>query len=268
MAMSNLGVRVLAAFVFVPALIGVMWLGGFAFHGLVLLITLGAVWEYFTVTGFKGDRPAFVFAVLVTMIFAVFVSLFPLKFLGPAVIAAMFFVMLWHLVFFGDMKTSIPRAGVMMLGVLYAGFLPTMLWHIRKLDNGTGWFLLLLGIVWLADTGAYFTGRAVGRHKMYPAVSPGKTWEGAVGGILSSIAGGFLAKALVLPNLTVWQVLLVSVPAGALGQAGDLCESLLKRSYGVKDSGRSIPGHGGVLDRFDAIFFAAPYIYCFARIVQ
>jgi phosphatidate cytidylyltransferase len=177
-------------------------------------------------------------------------------------------VSLWHLFFFGDMKTALSRAALMLFGVLYAGFLPTLLLHLRRLDDGQGWFLMLLAIVWLADTGAYFSGRALGKHKMYPAVSPGKSWEGAVGGLLSSVGGAFLCRALFLKGLTVPQVLLISVPAGILGQLGDLVESLIKRAYGVKDSGRSIPGHGGVLDRFDAIFFAAPYIYFIARVLH
>ena len=266
--MSNLAVRVLAAVIGVPAVLVVMWVGGPLFHALVMLITYGAAWEYFSITGFKQDRKSFIFAMLLTLSFSLVTTLIPLRYLGPAVVASTMGIFLWYLFSFGEMATVVSRAGIMLLGVVYAGFLPTLLLHLRNLPEGRGWFLMLLAIVWLADTGAYFTGRAFGRHKMYPAVSPGKSWEGAVGGLAASVGGAFLAKAFFLQFLTPVEILILAIPAGALGQMGDLCESLIKRAYGVKDSGHSIPGHGGVLDRFDAIFFAAPVVYFFARIIH
>ncbi|MFA6035204.1 MAG: phosphatidate cytidylyltransferase, partial [Myxococcota bacterium] len=206
MAMSNLAVRVIAACVFVPAFLGLMWLGGPAFYALVMLVTFGASWEYFTITGFRKDRWSFAFAVKIAMIVAVATTLLPLRYLGPALIAAMMAVALWHMLRFGDMPTAVSRAGVMFFGVVYAGVLPTMFWHLRVLPEGRGWVLMVLAIVWLADTGAYFTGRALGRHKMYSAVSPGKSWEGAVGGLASSVGGALLCRALFMPQLPVAEV--------------------------------------------------------------
>ena len=119
---------------------------------------------------------------------------------------------------------------------------------------------LLLGflVVFAGDTGAYFVGRAVGRHKLYEKISPKKTIEGAVGGLALSVLGAWAAKWTFLPELTGLQCLLVGAVGGAFGQVGDLVESLLKRASGVKDSGRLLPGHGGFLDRLDGFLFAAP----------
>ena len=270
MAMSNLAVRVTTAVIGVPAFLGILWFGGPVYNALVLMIVLGAALEYFTITGFReADRKDFMFGVSMAMAAALMTTtVLPPKFVGPVLIAAMIAIMLWHMLRFGDMKTVVSRSGVMFLGVVYAGILPTFFWHLRARPEGFGWVVMLLAVVWLSDTGAYFTGRAFGRHKMYPAVSPGKSWEGAVGGLVSSVGGAFLVRWLLMPSMPMVECVIIAVPAGVLGQAGDLCESLIKRAYGVKDSGRSIPGHGGILDRFDAIFFAAPFIYFIARIMH
>lgn len=122
-----------------------------------------------------------------------------------------------------------------------------------------GWFLFPMFVIWFGDTGAYFAGRAFGRHKLAPRLSPKKTWEGAVGGALASVAGGFVARAIFFDDMLVWQVILLALPGAVLGQIGDLAESLIKRSTGVKDSGTILGGHGGMLDRVDALVFAAPY---------
>lgn len=122
-----------------------------------------------------------------------------------------------------------------------------------------GWLLLPMFVIWAGDTGAYFSGRAFGKHKLAPVLSPKKTWEGAIGGTFASLVGGWIAATLMLPELALWQVVVLALPAAILGQVGDLAESALKRSTGVKDSGRILYGHGGVLDRVDALIFAGPW---------
>ena len=124
--------------------------------------------------------------------------------------------------------------------------------------------LLAIALTFGNDTGAYFAGRALGRHKLYPAVSPKKTVEGAVGGLVAGLVVMFVARATVVPWLTLRDCLLVAIPAAVVGPIGDLVESLIKRASGVKDSGRLIPGHGGVLDRIDALLFVAAWIYVYA----
>jgi phosphatidate cytidylyltransferase len=161
-----------------------------------------------------------------------------------------------------DRAAAHRRSAALGLGLAYTGLLPVFVALLHRTpERGPDLVILLLTIAFLGDTGAYVTGRAVGRHPLYPAVSPKKTKEGAVGGLLASAGAAALAHYWYLPELPLGPGLALAVVAGASGQAGDLCESLLKRAHGVKDSGRLLPGHGGMLDRIDALLFAAPVLY-------
>lgn len=130
-------------------------------------------------------------------------------------------------------------------------------------DDGPGFVLMTLMFAWLADTGGYFAGRFLGRHKLFPAVSPKKTWEGFVGAVAGAVAGGMLAHFWYLPSIPLSHALVLGLVAGPIGQLGDLAESLLKRSTAIKDSGTLIPGHGGMLDRVDALILVAPLVYIY-----
>jgi len=154
-------------------------------------------------------------------------------------------------------------------GIVYAGLLLTTLAELKRDgggDVGGHMVSFVLLVVWAGDTFAYFAGRFLGRHKLYPAVSPNKTWEGTFGGLLGSFAGGVVMKLAFLHHLSWLDVALLTIPGGALAQMGDLVESMIKRSTGVKDSGALIPGHGGVLDRIDAVLFFAPYVYLYFQV--
>ncbi|MFC1937244.1 phosphatidate cytidylyltransferase [Chloroflexota bacterium] len=148
-------------------------------------------------------------------------------------------------------------------GILYIGWLLSHMTALRGLDDGRNWVCFVFVITLVSDTTAYFAGRALGRHRLAPQVSPGKTWEGAIAGIFSAIIFSFLfimATPLRLP-LSYGQTILLGFLVSVFGQVGDLAESLLKRDMGVKDSGRMIPGHGGVLDRLDSIIFAGLVVH-------
>ncbi len=148
-------------------------------------------------------------------------------------------------------------------GILYVGWLLSYLVALRGLDAGRNWVFFALFVTWVSDTTAFFIGRRFGRHKMAPNISPGKTWEGAMGGILGAIIMSilfFTPTPFHLP-LIYWQAILLSVLVSIFGQVGDLVESLLKRSMGVKDSGKLMPGHGGILDRMDSVVFAGMVVY-------
>jgi phosphatidate cytidylyltransferase len=129
--------------------------------------------------------------------------------------------------------------------------------------NGGPALLTLFAVVWLGDTGAYFGGKSLGRHKLHPKVSPKKTMEGSLFGLLGSVGGAFLIDAVFGTPLSWHALLLAGLLGGAAEQIGDLCESVLKRSAGVKDSGKILPGHGGILDRIDGLLFAAPIVLYF-----
>ena len=187
--------------------------------------------------------------------------------LGP-LIAVVFCILapaLYYLFRFGNQQTVAPRMVATMAGIIYAGLLLTFL-ALAKRDfgpDGGAVVVLMLLIAWFGDTGGYFAGRFIGGKKLYEAVSPKKTWAGSIGGIAGSIGAAVLLKVLALDFLTWIDVLLIAIPGGMLGQMGDLAESLLKRSVGVKDSGALLPGHGGMLDRLDAVLFIAPYVYLY-----
>ncbi|HEY6007258.1 MAG TPA: phosphatidate cytidylyltransferase, partial [Geobacteraceae bacterium] len=132
---------------------------------------------------------------------------------------------------------------------------------------GSQWLFLLMTIVMAGDTGAYYVGSSLGRHKLYPVVSPNKSVEGSVGGLVGSTVGALVARWAFFPELAVVDCLATALLLGVLGQLGDLFESLLKRSFGVKDSGTIIPGHGGILDRLDSLLFAAPAALYYARFI-
>jgi phosphatidate cytidylyltransferase len=175
-------------------------------------------------------------------------------------------VALWYLFRFAEMATAAQRFAFSLSGIFYAGLL-TMCLALIKRDfpaYGGDIVLLVLLVAWLGDTGAYFAGRFLGKRKLYEAVSPKKTWAGAIGGVFASIIGAVVIKTARLDEVMTWlDVVLVAVPGAALGQLGDLAESMLKRSTGIKDSGALLPGHGGMLDRFDAVLFVGPYVYVF-----
>jgi phosphatidate cytidylyltransferase len=132
---------------------------------------------------------------------------------------------------------------------------------LAMLPGGNSGLLLLFAVVWLGDTAAYFGGKSLGRRKLYARVSPKKTLEGSFFGLLGSVLGAFLVDAVWGTPLSWYWLVVAGVAGGVAEQAGDLCESLLKRSAGIKDSGSILPGHGGMLDRIDGLLFGAPVIY-------
>jgi phosphatidate cytidylyltransferase len=171
-------------------------------------------------------------------------------------------VPLWRL---GRIEDSALRIMAGIAGPLYIGALLTTLAIMRRDQgsNGPGFILLTLMLSWWGDTGGYFAGRYLGKTKLYEAVSPKKTREGFFGSIGGALAGALLAHFWYLPRLPLLDAILLAVFCGALGQLGDLVESLLKRSTGIKDSGWIVPGHGGILDRIDALLIVSPLVYLY-----
>jgi phosphatidate cytidylyltransferase len=144
----------------------------------------------------------------------------------------------------------------------------TALSALRSSSNGLEWVACALIVTWANDTFAYFAGRLFGRRKLYPAVSPNKTWEGFAGGLFGSVLGMVVAKLTFFSPLTWVDAVVVGLAGGVLGPIGDLCESMLKRAYQVKDSGKILPGHGGLLDRIDALLFNAPMVFLYATVIR
>lgn len=160
----------------------------------------------------------------------------------------------------------IPRAvAVVTLSWLYCGLLVAALVGLR-LKFGVGWVILAFVTTWANDTAAYFAGHSFGRHKLFERISPKKTWEGFAGGVAGSVVGALATRWLLLAGeLTPGAAVIIGLGAAVLGPLGDLAESMIKRAAGVKDSSRIIPGHGGLLDRIDALLFVGPWIYVCAQ---
>jgi phosphatidate cytidylyltransferase len=160
-----------------------------------------------------------------------------------------------------DLSSTISKMGIALFGILFIGFLLGYVSLIRNMPDGRIWVLFLIITVWAGDIFALLVGSFLGRHKLYPKISPNKTFEGLGGAVLGSIIVAFAFSWLFIPNLEIGSCTLLAIGLGILGQLGDFTESMVKRSAQVKDSGNLIPGHGGMLDRLDSFLFSAPFLH-------
>lgn len=179
----------------------------------------------------------------------------PLLVLTLLILATLFMIISNHLV------KAIADLSITFFGIFYIAFLLSHIILIRNQVEGREWVLFLILTVWAGDIIALFSGTLFGKHKLYPKISPNKTYEGLLGAIMGSVVIGLVFASFFLPSLDKGTCLLVTGGIGILGQLGDFTESMLKRSAQVKDSGGLLPGHGGILDRIDSFLFAAPFLY-------
>lgn len=267
---SNLTVRLLTAAVAIPLLLAVIFLAPpWATFALVSAAGFLVTWEYCSITYADEHRVGKIVASLISVAIAAVLYFVPALF-GQVLSGGFLAVFLLFLFTYSDQKRASHQIASSLVGILYGGVvLSTLSLLVRDAGiTGPYWILLVMVVVWSSDTGAYFAGRAFGKHKLYEAVSPNKTIEGAVGGVAGSLLGAFLCNYLFALDaawepMLIWQVLLLVIPANILSQVGDLAESLIKRAHDVKDSGTVIPGHGGMLDRLDGLIFASPWFYIF-----
>lgn len=267
--------RVAFAAVAIPLLVAVVWAGGWWLTLLLSLVAVLGVREVYRFAHQKGTHP---FEGL-GMLAAAVVPMLAWWVLGPAQWDLVPYLLFAPLGLLGLLVVALairgpdqhPMASVAItwFGVAYAAVLPTFLLVIRHAGGqgerswtGVATAFFPLVIVWTCDTAAMFAGKYLGGPKLAPVVSPGKTWSGTIAGALTAVAIAPAFDALVLRpqgvRLELWQVLLFGAVLGIVGQVGDLAESLLKREAGMKDSSDLIPGHGGVLDRFDSLYFVLP----------
>jgi phosphatidate cytidylyltransferase len=266
---KNLVIRIVSAVVLLPCVLFLLWKGGVYSAILLGLAAAACASEYYTIT-LKGLSPA----AWVGIVLAGALPFLPLR--GPENVGQLafwvtagyfFFAWIYHLLR-GPLPEAPVRSAQLITGFLYGGVGLTALSALRMLPSGLAWVICALVITWANDTVAYFAGRFLGRHKLYVEVSPNKTWEGFFGGLVGSVGGMFIAKAGFFPEFTAVDCVVTGLAGGILGPMGDLCESMLKRAYGVKDSGKLIPGHGGILDRIDALLFNAPLVFIYVQFVR
>ncbi len=266
MALPNLVLRFLTAGVAIPLLVAlILWQNPLGVAAVALVAAVLSAYEFFSLTVGSSIERGFGIALCGAWVTLVYFCSQDGALLFVAVCAITMVSFVVHLFRPSDIAKVAARTALSITGVFYCSLLVSVA-LIKQHPNGSGWVILTISLTWLGDTFAYFAGRFLSRFvptKLYPLVSPNKTVIGAVGGLIGSFAAALVAHFWYLPILTLVDCVLVAVPAGALGQIGDLAESLLKRSIGVKDSGRLLPGHGGLLDRVDALLFSAPYVYLY-----
>jgi len=267
--------RLATALVAIPLLVWlIVWNPWSLFAWLVASASLVGVTEYFTMA-FPESPADRLFGIVAGALVVVAMVVPSHELSGMALSGMVVAGLILALARSEDMRRSVGAVGGTMLGVLYVAFLmPHYVWMHALPDperpdatvaGGWRWVVLTVVIAMAGDVGGYFAGRYFGKRKLMPEVSPGKTVEGTMGAISANVAGAVFCKLVFFHTLSWFEVAGFGLAVGCLAQVGDLCESMLKRAFGAKDSGWIIPGHGGVLDRIDSLVFPAPLVYYYAR---
>lgn len=267
---SNLTKRILTALVGAVIIIGAMTYSHWTYFIVFLFIALFTQWEFYRLIRMQNFVPLRILGVLVGAV------MFTLGFfIEDGILAVQYYYVIFPLASLGFLfklykkndKIPFINLGFYYLGLLYVA-LPFMLLNIIVFNSGIYEYQLVLGlllIIWATDIGAYFAGSMFGKTKLFERISPKKSWEGMVGGAVLAIIFAFLLSFL-FTEIPLWEWLGIAGLVIIVGTYGDLVESLFKRSLKIKDSGQSIPGHGGFLDRFDSLILAIPFVVAFIKI--
>ncbi len=266
MAFGNTTTRIFVSIIAIPAILAVTYLGKIPFLVLVLAISLIAFYEFHIMLKSKNAIVNLSIGVIAVAYFVINQYYFLLSVYD--------FVILWFVVLllfelFRNKESALNNLGATLLSVLFLGLFGSSLIGIREFYsindelylNGGYLIISILTSIWVCDSAAFFGGTALGKHKLFPRVSPNKSWEGAVLGFIFALITMIIAKFVVLDFLDWIDIVVIGLIIGIIGQLGDLVESLIKRDAGVKDSSALIPGHGGIFDRFDSLLFSSPVIY-------
>ena len=255
--------RWLTAAVALPILAAIIAIGpGWLLLALVLLVTAGGLLELsgLLLAGTKAWLRTLIWSMGLLLPLATYWK--GLLGLTVATVAVVFVALAVHLFLYAKQEKVLPSLGATIFSQLYIPFLISHVLLLFRVPSGRRWIFLLFFVVFSCDTGAYYVGHRWGRHKLWPAVSPGKTIEGAIGGLLSSVVVSLLVGTLLsIDTATAGFLLALGLVLAVVGQVGDLMESMLKRVSQVKDAGGILPGHGGLLDRLDSLIFSFPVVY-------
>ncbi len=278
--MSNLAIRILVAVIAIPLIVAASYFGGTYFFAFTTALIIISTNEFYFLARKKNLAPAATLGILSTGVLNAIAYSFGINAAIDSMILIITLVLLFEL---SKKRTegvngTFGNIGSTLTGIVYIGLFGSILTIIRQrygLENifpdekDSGLFLItVFAIIWICDSAAYFVGKFAGKHKMSRFVSLNKTWEGAAAGFVFALATAMAAKYFVLRNLDIRPALGTGVIIGTLGQAGDFVESMFKRDAGAKDSSEMIPGHGGVLDRFDSLLFSAPFIYLLLKYIH
>ena len=254
-----------------PFLIFLVYKGGFFFTSLVSAASLVALWEYYRIA-LPGRAKSLSGIILWWGYGACFAIIWAAYGVGADLILGLIALNLVAIALISIFQFKSDHSVLDVItkqvqGILYIPVSLGFLILIREGHSGTTWIFLLLAIIFAGDTSAYYVGSYLGKHKLSPAISPGKTIEGAIGGLAANLVVGSIGKAFFLPGHPWGLSILFFLAVGIAGQLGDLFESEMKRSSNIKDSSNILPGHGGILDRIDALLFASPVAYLFIRFI-
>ncbi len=259
--------RVLSAVVFLPILLLIIWRGApLYFSALIAIVAVLGLLEYKNIAAQVGLKVGAAQSILAAVgVLTAFYFQRP-EFIVASLAALVIVELTVQLFTSQDLAQSLPNAAGTVFGVSYIAVLGGFLIALRiapgdEANLAAKLISLFFLIVFAGDTGAYYTGRALGKHKLAPRISPGKTIEGMIGGLIANVLAVVIAHFTFFPELVLATAIPLSLLMGGLGVIGDLCESMLKRGSQVKDAAQLIPGHGGVLDRLDSILFNAPVLY-------
>lgn len=271
MISKNLAQRIAVAVIFGPLILFLVFRGGDYFLYFLLLLAAIGAYEYLSR---GGIRPYSLFFIIpfVGIIAAVWLSSVDHSGIGALPLLGVFLIV-GILLSVGKQPVDklFHKMIYIIWGAFYLGLLYPYVYRIRgeaawmEPSPGQWWLLLLFASLWLGDTAAMFFGKSFGRHKLAPTVSPNKTVEGFLGGLVGYLVAAMVVKIVWLADVPAYHFVVISLLLGLFGQLGDLVESLWKRSLGIKDSSHIIPGHGGVLDRFDSLLFSAPVLYLYLK---
>ncbi len=278
--MTNLGKRVLVGAVGIPLAVSLVYAGSWFFIVVLVAIALQALREFYHLADSKHASPNQAVGILVTSAMLLGVGYMVVGDGARGLMASASVIGLVMMVgtiltltieLFRVKENAVFNTSTTMFGVTYIGISMASLIGLRFTKQpellgtwgaeGCSLVVTLFVSVWMADIAAYFVGLTIGRHKLFPRVSPKKSWEGAIGGLVGSTAGFGVLSMYLMPSLDLTTALMCGAVVGIVGPLGDLSESLLKRDATVKDSGELLPGHGGVFDRFDSMLFAAPVVF-------
>ncbi len=251
-----MAILIAAVILFAPAII---------FNGVVLLVIMGGLYEFFKLTMPSVDlyrETGWIYGVAIAS--SILFWRQPLA-LTAAVILGLFFVTLIHMHHATTLEGVTSRIAMTLLGAVYLGATLPFWGMLRAMPHGKALVFMGIGATAMSDTFALFTGKAIGKHKFAPLTSPNKTMEGFIGGFAGSILSVLIVKMIGWQELPIVHVIIIGFIIGVVGPFGDLVESMIKRDHHVKDSGNIIPGHGGFLDRLDAMIFVAPVLYLYAK---
>lgn len=252
----------------------IIFAGKFAIYLFTLIIHAGCLYEYFGMVMGKDHPKNLRLSGVFTGIAVLFIYIFfgKVAFISSLTLTIFGYAVYYLLRIQHNVSELKPTEGAVVgkvlmdlsltvFGIFFFSLFLSYIPLLRDSYEGLQWVILLMAVIWLGDTGAFFVGSKYGKRKLYPKISPNKSLEGALGGIIFSIVAATLCKWVFFWSMDYIDCIVLGTIGGVFGQVGDLVESMIKRAASVKDSGTAMPGHGGIFDRFDGIIFAAPFFY-------